>query len=108
MSFSNEHIGGGADGGIFNFYVDLPEHMDHDEVSKLLLEVDANVQGITEPPVAKVFNDSLTPENEPIEDYRKFYVEFESNATEEDVIAAVRIVAGAIKKVRYADPEQES
>lgn len=101
MSFSNEHIGGGADGGIFNFIGELPEWMSHDDVSMALLEMDASVRGIKEPPVAKV--DLTSFEDSPIEDYRKFYVEFESEATSEDIVAAVRIATDAIKKHRYAE-----
>lgn len=101
MSFSNEHIGGGADGGIFNFIAELPEWMGHDEVSMAYVEMDASICGIQEPPVAKL--DLSFCEKSAIEDYRKFYIEFENSATVDDIIAAVRIVADAIKKYRYAE-----
>ncbi len=103
MSFSNEHIGGGADGGVFNMYIELPSWMNHEDVGTALVEIDASVQGIKEPPVAKVHSDYPRPAQIDIEDYRRFYVEFEDYATEEDIKAAVQIVSGAIKKLRYAD-----
>lgn len=101
MSFSNEAVGGGADGGIFNFYGELPAWMERDDISMALLEMDTNVRAIQEPPVAKVFNASSDPEHDTAEDYRRFYVEFEDGATAQDMITALTLVTDAIKKFRY-------
>lgn len=103
MSFTNEAVGGGADGGIFNFYGELPAWMSHEDISMALVEMDAGVRGIQEPPVAKVFNDSPQPEQVNVEDYRRFYVEFEDRATSQDMVAALQIVTDAIKKFRYSE-----
>ena len=102
MNFSNEHIGGGADGGILNLYVDLPEWMEHEGISGALSAIDTAVKAIKTPPVAEVFNDSVDPDRESAEEYRKFYVQFNPEATAEDIKAAVDIVAGAIQKLRYS------
>lgn len=101
MSFSNEQVDASADGGVFNFYCELPGWMSHDDVGMALVELDASVRGIKEPPVATVFSDSPQPGSVNIEDYRKFYVEFEPGATTEDMITALRITTDAIKKFRY-------
>jgi hypothetical protein len=101
MSFSNEQVDSTADGGIFNFYAELPSWMEHEDVSMALLELDASVRGIQDPPVATIFSDSPQPEHVNIEDYRRFYVEFESGATTDDMIAALRFTTDAIKKFRY-------
>ncbi len=101
MNFSNEAIGSGSDGAIFNFYGELPMWMNHDEVSAAYAELDASVRGIKDPPVA-----SINPpffEDADIEDYRRFYVEFEESATGEDIAAAVHLVANAIKRFRHAN-----
>jgi len=102
MSFSNEAIGPGNDGGIYNIFGELPAWMNHQDVGMALVEMDTSVRGIQEPPIAKIFSDSVDPEQVNIEDYRHFYVEFADAATAEDVVTAVRLVSEAIKKFRYA------
>ncbi len=102
MTFSNEHIGSGADGAIHNLFAEFPTWMEHADIDSSISEIDAGVQAIKEPPVAKVLF-PVTELGGDIEDYRKFYVEFDSEATAEDIFEAVRIVSGAIKKFRYSN-----
>lgn len=92
------------DGSILNFYCELPHSLDARECGDALLEIDIEITGMTMPPVASVGThfvggasfESLEAE---IEDYRRFYVEFEPHATEVDAANAVRIVFGALKRL---------
>lgn len=99
MSFSNESIGGGADGCIFGFTAELPMSMTSSEVEIALLGLDASVQAINEPPIAKV--DPICGAEGPEEDRRRFTVGFESEATEEHMVAAMTIVTQAIRNYRH-------
>lgn len=91
------------DGGILNMYYELPHTLNEQEVGFALIELDAEISGMQEPPVARVSSDfvAFNPENEldNIEDYRKFYVEFTKEATEKDAHAALTIVMGAIRRL---------
>lgn len=92
-------------GNILNFYCELPTSLDIKGIGEALLEIDIEVTGMTEPPVASVgthFVGGAAPESldEPeIEDYRRFYINFEPNATEADVAKVAHIVFGALKRL---------
>lgn len=76
--------------------------MNHSDIAQALSEIDGAVRGIQDPPVAKLFNDSVYPERESAEDYRRFYIEFDPEATADSMKKAVDAVADAIKRLRYA------
>lgn len=99
MSFSNESIGGGADGCIFGFTGEFPMSMTPSEVEVALLEMDTNLRGIHEPPIAKV--DSACEIEGPEEDRRRFTVEFEAGATKAHMITALDIVAQSLQGYRH-------
>lgn len=100
MSSDKEAFDCGPQGGIFNFYCELPAHLKRDEIGLALLEIDSNIRGIQEPPVASLFSDMPEPEHVALEDYRRFYIEFHENATQADIVSALDIVTGAIRRLR--------
>lgn len=91
-------------GNILNFYCELPHSLDIEEIGDALLDIDREVTGMVEPPVASVgthFVAGTTRESleREIEDYRRFYIDFEPHATEIDVANAASIVFGALKRL---------
>ena len=97
MSFTNEAVGGGSDGSIENIEAGLPLWMQEDDIENAYDEIWEQIAQIKDPPVASMYPVSTAS----LEDHRRFFVEFESHATIEDIIAVVGIVGGALKRLRY-------
>jgi len=102
MVFRPEYFGPNNEGGgILNIYAELPEWLENVDVEFAILEIDANIQGMKNPPVAQVLHASLDPSVTP--EFRRFYVEFQDDATIEDIFTATRIVIDSLKRFRRSE-----
>ena len=87
-------------GGVFNFFSEFPHWMSAEEIGVAKLELDTKVQAFQQPPVAKVSSAFDYQQGIDVADYRMFYVEFEPDASLNDVYSALDIVANAIASLR--------
>lgn len=95
------------EGGVLNFYCELPHNLDAEEIGFALFELNNQISNIHEPPVARVDSPftSFNPDNgsDSIEEYSRFYVEFTDQATTEQMHTALGIVMGAVRRLSQAD-----
>ena len=93
-----------TNGNVLNFYCELPHHLGIEGIGSALLEIDLAIRGIAEPPIASVSTgfasgNSIERLEDEIEDYRRFYVDFEPHATEQDVSTAAGIIYSALSNL---------
>ena len=91
------------EGGVLNFYCELPHNLDAEEIGFALFELNNQITSIHEPPVARVDSPfmAFNPDNDidSIEDYSRFYVEFTDQAAAEHVHTALGIVMSTMRRL---------
>ncbi len=91
------------EGSILSLFCELPHTLDAQRVGFALLELEAEIGSMREPPVASIQSlygaVDMEDKANALEDYRRFYVEFTKHATEEDMHAAVSVVMSAMRRL---------
>lgn len=94
-------------GSVLNFYCEFPHNLDSEEIGFALFELNNEISGIHEPPVARVDSPfvAFNPDNgiDSVEDYSRFYIEFTDQATPEHMHTALSIVMGAMRRLSNDD-----
>jgi hypothetical protein len=91
-------------GRILTLTGELPHHLNVEQIGMALIELDLEVTGMRESPVARLESplgawNSTEALGEEITDYRRFWVEFAPEATKDDVVAVTGVVFAALQRL---------